>query len=274
MKTTTSSAREVSMGSNYPQAWLTVTKNRQKTYNSKQIFLRDGQEFEIEIFNPTSTTYLAKFRLNGNYISSRGVIIYPGQRVFLDRFIDEKAKFSFSTYEVDDVKEVRKAIEKNGLVDVEFFAEQPIFSSSITIHNSGTTSGTTTWKNPYYYTNGDLGSFTVTSGNNLMGTLTNTTASYYSGASSLASSISDTSFSNQSKSIETGRVQKGGKSEQDFQETSGNFSGFYSYISSFHILPVSTKPVEVGEIRNYCSSCGLRVKKQNWQFCPKCGNKL
>jgi len=273
MKTTTSSAREVSMGSNYPQAWLTVTKNRQKVYNSKQIFLRDGQEFEIEIFNPTSTTYLAKVRLNGNYISSRGVIIYPGQRVFLDRFIDEKAKFSFSTYEVDDVKEVRKAIEKNGLVDVEFFSEQPIFSNPITIH----TSGTTTWKNPYYYTNGDWqntgGSFTHTNVNNLMGTVTNT-ASYYSGASSLTSSISDTSFSNQSKSIETGRVEKGGKSEQDFQETSGNFSGFYSYISSFHILPVSTKPVEVGEIRNYCISCGLRVKKQNWQFCPKCGNKL
>lgn len=273
MKTSTSSARRVSMGSNYPQAWLTVTKNRQKVYNSKQIFLRDGQEFEIEIFNPTSTTYLAKVRLNGNYISSRGVIIYPGQRVFLDRFIDENAKFSFSTYEVDDVKEVRKAIEKNGLVDVEFFAEQPIFSNPINIG----TAGTNTWRNPYYYTNGDWlntgGSFTTLNGNNLMGSITNT-ASYYSGTSTFTSSVSDTNFSNQTKSIETGRVERGGKSEQDFEETTGNFSSFYSYISSFHILPVSTKPVDVAEIRNYCSSCGLRVKKQNWQFCPKCGNKL
>jgi hypothetical protein len=273
MKTSNHSTRKVSIGSNYPQAWLTVTKNRQKVYNSNQIFLRDDQEFEIEIFNPTSTTYLAKVRLNGNYISSRGLIVYPGQRVFLDRFIDENAKFSFSTYEVDDVKEVRKAIEKNGLVDVEFFAEQTIFSNQFNTGNSGTA----TWKNPYYYPNGNWlnpgGSFTTTNGNNLMGSVTNT-ASYYSGETLFSSSVSDSNFSKETKSLETGRVEKGGRSEQNFEETTGNFSSFYSYISSFHILPVSTKPVEASEIRNYCSSCGLRVKKQNWQFCPKCGNKL
>lgn len=271
MKTTTSSARKVSIGSNYPQAWLTVTKNRQKVYNSNQIFLRDGQEFEIEIFNPTSTSYLAKIRLNGNYISSRGLILHPGQRIFLDRFIDENAKLCFSTYEVEDTKEIKKAIEKNGLVDIEFFPEQTIFSN---LFNGNT--GTTTWKNPYYYTDNNWfnsgGSFTTTNGSNLMGTLTNTTssstASYYSGE------IFSSSVSNQTKSLETGRIERGEKSEQDFQETTGNFSAFYSHINSFHILPISTKPVDVAEIRNYCSSCGLRVKKQNWQFCPKCGNKI
>jgi rRNA maturation endonuclease Nob1 len=41
----------------------------------------------------------------------------------------------------------------------------------------------------------------------------------------------------------------------------------------YKILPKSSKPVEVQEIRNYCTECGTKVKT-NYKFCPSCGNKI
>jgi hypothetical protein len=59
--------------------------------------------------------------LNGNRISNSGVVLKPGQRVFLERYLDEDRKFLFETYEVSDSKTNQRAIENNGLVIVEFF---------------------------------------------------------------------------------------------------------------------------------------------------------
>jgi rRNA maturation endonuclease Nob1 len=40
------------------------------------------------------------------------------------------------------------------------------------------------------------------------------------------------------------------------------------------IMAESNKPIEVSDIRNYCSDCGTRMKKQTWKFCPNCGSKI
>lgn len=152
MKTTTNTY-VVNSGTESPQAWVAIKRNRQKIYNRQgktQVYLKDGQEFQIELFNPTQTRYLVKFKINGNYQADRGLILNPGQRYFLDRFIDDDKKLAFSTYEVEDTKVAKKAIEKNGLLEVEFYAETFLHGNIISypkIYN------TPNWSQPIWTTN-------------------------------------------------------------------------------------------------------------------------
>ena len=84
-----------------PTANLAINKNRLKVYNqnSKQptYYLKDGTEFQIELFNPKTEPILAKIEINGKLISQSGLILNPGQRVFLDRYIDIAKKFKFES---------------------------------------------------------------------------------------------------------------------------------------------------------------------------------
>ena len=267
MKTTLN----VSAGSSNPQAWIAIQKNRQKIYGNEgksQVYLKDGQEFQIELFNPTQTRYLVKFKINGNYSSDRGLILNPGQRYFLDRFIDEDRKLSFSTYEVEDSKEVKKAIEKNGLLEVEFYSELiPLNGNGLILSGN------------YYYNTNPCFTFTGTSnftttntylGGTLRGTTLNSgalTNTIYCSDSNISSSVNDAS-------IETGRVERGEKSNQSFENGYGTFNSWASHSTVIQIIPKSQKPVETNEIRNYCSGCGNRLKKQTWKFCPNCGEKF
>jgi hypothetical protein len=110
-----------------PSANLAVNKSRVKLYNKQgdlpTYYLQKGQEFQIELFNPTTETVLAKITLNGNVISQGGLVLNPGQRVFLDRYLDVAKKFLFDTYEVANTQEVKEAIVNNGDFKVEFYRE-------------------------------------------------------------------------------------------------------------------------------------------------------
>ena len=279
MKTTTNTY-VVKSETESPQAWVAIKRNRQKIYNGQgktQVYLKDGQEFQVELFNPTQSRYLAKIKINGSYQSDRGLILNPGQRYFLDRFIDEDRKLAFSTYEVEDTKSAKKAIEKNGLLEVEFYAETTFFS----------TSGTTYWRNPYLYG----GSLTVPGTINAFNTTTTGTANTFTYAGSTVNNVSFTNSSTGSTlasyfinpsnlssvvndaSIETGRVEKGGKSDQIFEDSYGTFNSWASYTTTVQVIPLSQKPVEAQEIRSYCTGCGSRIKKQTWKFCPNCGTE-
>ena len=251
---------------------ITKRKNRLKVYKSTgrdQVFLENEEEFEIEIFNPKQCSVLAKISINGISLSSSGIVIRPGQRVFLERFLDSKEKFKFSTYEVDDSPESKNAIELNGIVKVEFFDE---YSPNYTYYTGlSWTTGGTTINNLTNLTGTISGnSFTATSlTSDVAGSLilsAQNCTTYTAGVESVAYEQSD-------KSIETGRIEKGSKSDQEFSYTSGNFNFFTSQIVEYRISPSSQKPVEISEIRNYCTQCGVRNKK-NWKFCPSCGNKF
>jgi rRNA maturation endonuclease Nob1 len=76
-----------------------------------------------------------------------------------------------------------------------------------------------------------------------------------------------------SKSIETGRVEKGEESNQNFTNSYEQFNYHTSLTIKFKIQPLSTKNINVEEIRQYCTECGTKMKK-NYKFCPSCGNKL
>ena len=119
-----------------PQANIAINKSRIKLYGKTSktptYYLKKGQEFEIELFNPTKDTIMAKISLNGKPIAQGGLVLKPGVRVFLDRYIDVARKFKFDTYEVGNTAAVKKAIEDNGDFKVEFFREQQVQQPSIT----------------------------------------------------------------------------------------------------------------------------------------------
>ena len=284
MKTTTNTY-VVNSGTESPQAWVAIKRNRQKIYNRQgktQVYLKDGQEFQIELFNPTQTRYLVKFKINGNYQADRGLILNPGQRYFLDRFIDDDKKLEFSTYEVEDTKAAKKAIEKNGLLEVEFYAETFLHGTIISYPRIYTTPN---WSQPIWTTNPHQfwggtsnaifnnagGSSTLTLAGSTVNNITYTSGTVASGTT-YTSTANFSSVVNDA-SIETGRVEKGEKSDQKFEEGYGTFGSWASYTTTVQIIPLSQKPAEAQEIRSYCTGCGSRVKKQTWKFCPNCGTE-
>lgn len=269
MKTTSTSSS--------PAAYLAVgrDKNRLKIYGNQKVYLQDGQEFIIELWNPTQDTIGAKVFINGKAISERMVVLRPGEREWLLRHIDEDRKFLFNTYNVEDSKEAKAAIANNGFVKVEFYREQ---KPTPTI-NWGVSSGTV------YYTNtGGFPynpSFTTGSPSFNDGTLYRCSATNNASDESVRSfcsldmNVNDvTQDSLNEKSIETGRVEAGAASGQQFNSYHGNFEYWSFANSEYQILPVSQQPVEANQMRQYCPGCRNRIRKSSWKFCPSCGESL
>jgi hypothetical protein len=248
-----------------PEAFVTVKKNRLKLYEHKNHYLKTKTNFEIELFNPTNESVLAKIWLNDKLMSASGIIIKAGQRVYLERFLDTPEKFQFNVFEVDDVKETQAAREKNGLVKVSFFSK--IMPNLLL--NSGTTS-TTIYPNTLTYTNATSNPYNITAGSPSIQTIStayySNTVNTFAGPNIRSAVITD--------SVETGRVGKGGKSKQEFKQEGGKYSDYSFSNWEFQLLPESAKPVETSEIRNYCNECGIRIRKSSWKFCPNCGSEL
>lgn len=247
---------------------VTSNKNRIKQYEDK-VYLKDSQQFELEIFNPHQCKVLAKISINGKEISQAGLVIRPGQRIYLERYLDVAKKFKFETYEVEDSAQSKAAIAKNGEVKVEFFYEQNLrgnywYGNSMSI-NSGNT-----FVNP---SNGN-GAFFTTTGTSSLGSNVTYTSSNSIGHISYAGTTINNIAMPVAGSIETGRIEEGSNSKQKFSQDSGTYNWWVNETVIIKLLPVSTKPVEVSEIRNYCGGCGSRIKKTSWKFCPSCGESL
>ena len=231
--------------------------NRVKKYNGKDIFLDTGTEFVIELDNPTRLKYLVKIKINGEYISNAGLVLKPGEHSYLERYIDTDRKFLFETYDVSaDRKEL---IEKNGLVEIEFYKESfPVqwdYDYCFPIYTPP----------PIYYPPPPppYPWITYTSNNYINDdSINNNNFICYSAQ-----------ISSGQKQIETGRVEQGSQSEQSFQNTYGSFESFYSHRDEYKLYPVSQREAVIHqEIRSYCSGCGRR-KRSGENFCPKCGQK-
>jgi hypothetical protein len=169
--------------------------------------------------------------------------------VFLERFLDTNNKFEFSTYEVKDTSANRTAIDLNGDVRIEFYNEQTYQPNyGLTLRLGGNANTTIHTGSPYY------GDMTFTTSNSAP-------MAYYSNTSSV------------SNTIETGRVEKGQKSKQQFTNSYQNFEYNTSHQISLKILPLGTKNKTTDEIKHYCTECGIKTKSK-YKFCPSCGNKL
>ena len=220
-----------------PQVFITKNKNRLKFYEVNTVFLKDGDEFELELFNPNSTTIKAKIQLNGEYISSSGLVLYPGERIFLERYLDSNRKFLFHTYDINPAdRDAVDASKDNGYLKIEFYEEdkpfkkayynpyQPYFNTT-----GGDVFGGTTTASPLRGTQTCGGTYTTddaefgVAGNNIFFSQTNISESDVTLDSfDLEGSITTTNYK-ASASMETGRVDEGSVSEQDFTYVDKNF---------------------------------------------------
>jgi hypothetical protein len=255
-----------------PQSFVTKSKQRLKQHVDT-VYLNNGDEFEIELYNPTSNKVLAKIEMNGNSIGN-GIILRPGERVFLERYLDEAKKFLFETYVVDgDNKEVKEAIANNGDVVVKFYNEDTL--PGRTFYGSG---NTLTINNPSWNVNHTT-PFTYTTHNTLGGTsipthgtftTTSTNAFYNSSLTSSTSAFTTNSL----RSLETGRVEKGTNSSQTFTYDNTSFNTWPFATNWWKIKPESTKLKTRDDLAVYCTECGSKRKKDNHKFCPHCGTKF
>lgn len=275
---------------NKPMAYITVNKGRTKIKKDKFVYLENGTEFEIELHNPTQTTVLAKISINNKLISYSGIVLRPGERVFLERYLDTPNRFKFETYTVGgNSEEVKKAIELNGLVKIDFYNEDttPTLSNPLIV-NSGTYTGPTwqTTTNPTW----TLGDFTYTTSDTSRGFGGVSSSTMYCSnsavGSTLTGSLSSTPISAsassapapklRTKSLETGRVEEGSHSSQSFQTVSKKFYYYTTNVVEYHIKPVSQMLMDVKDVNKmnkYCTKCG-RKSKQNDNFCAGCGNRF
>jgi hypothetical protein len=240
-----------------PEAFITKGKKRIKQFDG-QVYLSDGDEYEIELFNPTQEVVLAKIKIDGDYIAGGGIVLRRGERVFLERFLDSPNRFKFSTYVVNgNNTEVQDAIKNNGYVEIEFYDEyKPTWNSGFL------TTGTN-----IHTINGNPITFTTTSG-------TTSTSTFYN-ASLTANTFAGPNIRNLSNKVETGTTEKGGSSEQSFQHTNKTFNSFSFWNVAWQILPTSQKQYTADEVGvNYCGECGAKRKKSSFKFCPHCGNKF
>lgn len=261
-----------------------------KIYTNNHIFLNNGDEFKIRLFNPLTEKIGVQIGFNGQ-LSNSMLVLNPGEDVIVDRFLDDQRKMLFETYQYDksNISAVN-AVVKNGIVEIRFFKEY--IQPSITYSN-GTYD--------ILHNVSGMGSVTI---NGIGGTLTTTNGTFTSFNTSNNNSrlyeqnvfldqVSDSSLdfasdfkeektikelkSKSTKKIksETGRVEKGQYSDQNFKQVDIQFETYPFHDVVYNLKPRSEKDNYVStEIREFCTSCGYRVRNNKWQFCPKCGQKL
>ena len=289
-------AKSIAQTSTKPSAWIVTPNDKgRKSIKSGKVFLKDKEEFEIELFNPLTVSVLADIKLNGQSISKTGLVVKPGQRVYLDCFIDDKKKFVFSTYEIDGGLESLDATQNNGLLEVFFYKEDVI-----TLDNWQTKFGRIivekyypynpypwylhTTHNPYTIYSGTIGTggygtTNLTNGVNInpsIGTTTTNNAVYNSQSinssytTDLNVSYGGTTVNNlfSVNNIETGRVEKGEKSKQKFTEVDMDFEKHYIASTIIQILPESRKPLSASEVASKLKNDTTKKKKSgtsgNW----------
>jgi len=246
-------------------AELTVKRNSIKKYFDSY-YLQNGQEFELLLKNTTQDTVIATIEINGKRISSSAIVLKPGQKVYLERYLDDNKKFLFETYEVDNTPGNQLAIANNGKVRIAFYKEKqaPVLKPS----------QVTDWFDMNNITYGGVynGGYSGQSGISI--------SSSFTANSLMAQQPRGISKSLESKSkvsqdsLETGMVGKGSISNQEFKNYQGEFESIAFKVVAFKIYPQSAKPLDVSDLATYCTQCGTKNKKGNYKFCPKCGNKF
>ena len=249
-----------------PNAWIANSRDngRLSIKQGNKIYLDNEQEFKIELFNPLTTSVLAKIFVNNAPISSSGLVLRPGQRFFLDCFVDSKQKFVFNTYDVEDTNSSKEAIKYNGDIRVEFYKETTFTNNWYN----------TNWYDYYHRTapydwNTIPNWYSPIKGDfqpNLTNGITCDVTSY--GGTMLLSNTINTS------SIETGRIEGGDISSQTFTNVFKEFEDVAVSIISYKLLPNSTKPIETKELlKKFCVECGNKLAA-NDKFCSACGTKI
>jgi len=269
----------------HPTAHITLNKSRIKTYPYNQIFMADGSEFQIELDNCTTYVWLAVISVNGEKISDSGLVLKPGEHVFLDTpnigSGGKKRKFKFETYGIEQGRS--HLVANNGKVKIEFYKERTLppwinFRTYTYISPPDPVPYVPYWDRGFYYSSAGVTSGgMVDTGGSV--TISNATENISCSSKQVnEKSCGEVSLGESVKCLvpteETGRIERGSKSKQKFYKTNYDFETFASYTEEFQIFSLSKRVVNIQEaIREYCTQCGKKRKK-NFLFCPKCGNKF
>jgi hypothetical protein len=252
-----------------PGAWVVNSKDRgRKSIKNGKVYLTDSEEFQIELFNPLTECVLADIKLNGQPISKTGLVLKPGQRFYLDCFIDDNKKFIFSTYEVEQTLESLSAINNNGKLEVFFYKESVVsvrnwrdrFNTVIIERYYPSYPTYPYWTTtPYCGTGTNIGTVTTTNT-----TLTSTnTGSYTLNGNTMAQLNNSSSIpiaGSLQNQIETGRVERGDKSNQKFTEIDMDFDKYHISSVVIELLPESRKPETASELAKKLKGDSLKKK--------------
>ena len=266
--------------------------NNSENFYTRTVYLNDGDEFQIQLFNPQKFVIAAEIYINGEKLSNR-LILNPGQRVWLERYLDNKHKFKFSTYEVEgNDADVKQAIKDNGDITVKFYKETrtkeynnyKLKNYDIIFTNGNSTGLDTVYSSPSWTTN-NLGNSVTTAYYSsastvepVFSTLT-TSCSLNSAVSTLdayttTTSANTISIKNDDMICETGRIEEGSISNQEFETVNKSFEYFAFKTEKIKLMPVSQKPYTAGDLQKlYCTECGKKIKSQ-FKFCPYCGTEV
>ena len=272
-----------------PDAWIVINNQKDKSKPSDRgrksikngkVYLENGDEFEVELYNPLTVSVLCEIKLNGNSISKTGLVLKPGQRFYLDCFIDDKKKFIFNTYEIENCQESKDATKSNGLLEVFFYKEEVllvkewkkkfdkvIIEKWYPVYYPHYIPSWHTYpsQSPYFYSTTnhnitfdrykDQGTNIFGPRNNDYGRSTNPIIGMNVGysenitnyGSNTSNYVTNTIF-NSTGEITTGRVEKGEESSQKFEDIDMDFESNFISSTIIQILPESVKPVQVKEI--------------------------
>ena len=277
---------------------IAVNKSLLKEYQTsygRTVYLDKDSEFQIKLFNPTTETVAAEVFVNGKSLGEK-IVIRPGQLIWLERYLDEAKKFRFDTYEVEaNVEEVKQAIKNNGDIKVKFYKEKQHYNwigdlTHYPYYGKVEINSTPNWneKDIRCSTN-DLTGTTLTSNIATMDSYSCKYSTIYNPVGDVNTAVYNingtidttaTSYSSTpnsrgvSQPTETGRVEKGGYSNQRFTTIDLDIESWPFATEEIKLLPKSQKPVYKEDLEKiYCPECGRKVKTK-FKYCPFCGEKL
>jgi len=268
---------------NVKKAQLGVNKSLLKEFNkngdenNRTVFMENGEEFQIQLFNPYDCVVGVEISLNGD-VQHNQLILKPGEKVWIERQLDKPVKFKFETYEVEaNNTYVEKAIANNGVLTFKFYKERKIemYKSCPSLLRD------LVWDGKFY--DGDYSGVQINT-NNLTTSIGNlccssvvnadaATDTYYSNTLNNNFSLSSKTCTNSIKK-ETGRIEEGRNSNQKFKNAYYDLEYFPVDTETIHILPISEKQYNASDaVKRYCPQCGRKLKQQ-YKFCPFCGERL
>ena len=207
-------------------------------------------------------------------MSGGGLILRPAERVFLDRYLTEKRKLIFNTYVASgNSEEVARAIMNNGKIEVKFYEER-IEDNSYKLYTNFIDN---TWRplTQSFYNDPNTGDFTYYD-INYSSTDTSLGSMNLDSSRGATKSKLSNKLSKRSKSVETGRIDKGGSSEQELQYVDKTFMPFQIHSVEIQLMPISQKQHTSSSVKRrvYCSECGAKASRTGAKFCSQCGARL
>jgi len=247
---------------------IAVNKSLLKEYiksNERVVYLYDNTEFQLQLFNPFSYVIGVKIKFNDYEMSKSHLVLRPGERIWLDRFIDNDKKLLFSTYTVDDTNEAKQAIKNNGYVEVSFYREYKNSYAAAPYISSWISTPMVDPIDPIKWET----TCTSSAGDAYLQANINTSSCScnYCASSLTAMDLTAT------PEIETGRIEQGSKSNQKFIDVNYDFESYAFAIEKIHLLPESQRPTTASDLnKKYCHVCGRKLNTK-FKYCPFCGEK-